>query len=412
MKNEIDNLMAQENLDAIWISGPMRHNPDMVYFTGIHHVNNADLFKIRDRDPILYYFVDMEREEAEKTGLKSVSYGQKYPLSTYLEKTNGDYTKSVVMRLSDILIELGLEKGRVAILGVLPFNYLFTLVETLKQILPELDWITELKDTITARARMTKDNEELERIKHMGNITVEVVSRVQSYLQSQKVMGETVVHPDGTPIQVQDMKRMINIWLLELGAENTHETIFSIGRDGGIPHNSGNPGDSIPLGVPIVFDIFPQEAGGGYFYDFTRTWCLDHASASVETIHNHVLTIHDAIISDLRSDTPFKAYQEKACQLFSELGYPTIADDAAIQEGYIHSVGHGIGLNIHEKPFSGSNAAPQDVLIPGVAFTIEPGLYFPSQNMGVRIEDTIYLDYHGKFQIPAEYPYDLVIPMK
>jgi len=99
------------------------------------------------------------------------------------------------------------------------------------------------------------------------------------------------------------------------------------------------------------------------------------------------------------------------CQMFAQTGHATIADDRTIREGYLHSVGHGLGLNVHEKPFSGLTAAPDDILTPGVVFTIEPGLYYPEQGMGVRIEDTIYLNEKGQFNIVAEYPYDLVIPV-
>jgi Xaa-Pro aminopeptidase len=71
-----------------------------------------------------------------------------------------------------------------------------------------------------------------------------------------------------------------------------------------------------------------------------------------------------------------------------------------------------IGLDIHEKPFSGITSSKDDILKPGVVFTIEPGLYYPSKNVGVRIEDTVYLNTNGTFEILADYPYDLVLPMK
>ena len=57
--------------------------------------------------------------------------------------------------------------------------------------------------------------------------------------------------------------------------ESAEGTIFAIGSDAGIPHSAGTHADEIRLGKTIIFDIFPQEAGGGYFFDFTRTWCLD-----------------------------------------------------------------------------------------------------------------------------------------
>jgi Xaa-Pro aminopeptidase len=57
-------------------------------------------------------------------------------------------------------------------------------------------------------------------------------------------------------------------------------------------------------------------------------------------------------------------------------------------------------------------AGERDVLQPGMVFTIEPGLYYPSKGFGVRIEDTVYLDEQGKAKIAADFPYQLVLPVK
>jgi Xaa-Pro aminopeptidase len=75
-------------------------------------------------------------------------------------------------------------------------------------------------------------------------------------------------------------------------------------------------------------------------------------------------------------------------------------------------LGHGVGLAVHEKPFSGMGASALDILKPGVVFTIEPGLYYPSRKMGVRLEDTLYATETGEFEVCANYPLDLVIPLK
>jgi Xaa-Pro aminopeptidase len=84
----------------------------------------------------------------------------------------------------------------------------------------------------------------------------------------------------------------------------------------------------------------------------------------------------------------------------------------ATEIGYVHSLGHGVGLRIHEKPFSGVTASPSDTLQTGSVFTIEPGLYYPKKGMGVRIEDSYYASPDGTFKAFAEYPKDLVIPVK
>ena len=411
MKKDIDILMEEQDIDALWVTGGLQNNADMVYFTGIHHVNQADLFKIRGRDPILHYFVDMEREEATRTGLETIFYFSNQPLKEYLRKNKGHLTASMAARIKEAIEEMGLASSRIAISGKTDLSVSYALIEQLKRILPGIKFVSTLNDGVISQARMTKNSREIEHIRKMGKITTAVVGRVRKFLQEQKTTNGNLVFSNGAPITVKDVKNRIRLWLAELGADNPRETIFSIGRDGGIPHSSGNPDDVIALGKPIVFDIFPCEAGGGYFYDFTRTWCLGYASDEVILLHQQVLGVHHRIIDELEADQPFKVFQERTCQLFENMGHKTVSEKSRTTEGYIHSIGHGLGLNVHEKPLSGFTAAPDDILIPGVVFTIEPGLYYPEKDMGVRIEDTVYLNENGQFEILADYPYDLVIPV-
>ena len=401
MRNDIDCLMEKQNIDALWITGGLQNNPDMVYFTGIQHVSQADLFKIRGRDPLLYHLANIEREEAARSGFETHPYFSDKPLKEYLQKNKADLSASIAARMKEAMGEMGLASGRVAISGMIDLSYGYTLIEQLKLILPDIEFVSFLQDSLIAQTRMTKSSQEVEHIRKMGKITTEVVDRVRRFLQEQNIANGHLVFTDGSPITIKDIKSRIRLWLAELGADNPEDTIFAIGRDGSIPHSSGNPDDVVALGKPIVFDIFPCEAGGGYFYDFTRTWCLGHASDEVGLLHQQVLDVHHRIIDELQAGQPFKVFQERTCQLFAEYGH----------EGFTHSVGHGLGLSIHEKPFSGNTAAPDDLLIPGVVFTIEPGLYYPEKGMGVRIEDTIYLNENGQFEILADYPYDLIIPL-
>jgi Xaa-Pro aminopeptidase len=119
----------------------------------------------------------------------------------------------------------------------------------------------------------TKDEAEIEHMRKIGQVTIDVVGKVADLLTSHKAKNGILIKSDGEPLRIGDVKRKINLWLAEQGAENPEGTIFAIGRDAGIPHSSGNPQDLLRLGQTIVFDIFPCESGGGYFYDFTRTRC-------------------------------------------------------------------------------------------------------------------------------------------
>ena len=412
MKKDLDRYMQEKNVDALWVIGAMYNNPDMVYFTGIHHTNQVDLFKIRGKEPIAFHFVDMEREEAQRSGLETHAYDEKYPLHDYLKKTGNNLPDAIVLRMRDVLTDIGLTQGRVAISGWDNLASSWALLNQLRELLPDLELVSFPQDSPIRLARMTKTPDEAQHIRAMGKLTTSVVGRVADLLSSSPVRDEVLLNQEGNPLTIGQVKQLINLWLAELGADNPEETIFSIGRDGGVPHSTGNPTDILRLGLPIVFDIFPREKGGGYFYDFTRTWCLGYASEDVRQLHDQVLHVHHRIIGELEPMKPFKHYQIRTCQLFEEMGHKTIQHNPQLSEGYVHSIGHGLGLDIHENPFSGYSASEDDILAPGSVFSIEPGLYYPSKNVGVRIEDTVYLNPQGKFEILADYPYELVLPVK
>ena len=101
------------------------------------------------------------------------------------------------------------------------------------------------------------------------------------------------------------------------------------------------------------------------------------------------------------------------CEYFESKGHKSqLNTKGSLLDGYVHSLGHGVGLNIHERPFSGLDADETHRLAPGVVITSEPGLYYPDKGMGFRIEDTLWVRPDGKMEILADYPYDFVLPMK
>jgi Xaa-Pro aminopeptidase len=91
------------------------------------------------------------------------------------------------------------------------------------------------------------------------------------------------------------------------------------------------------------------------------------------------------------------------------MGHPTIRSNPSTVEGYVHSLGHGLGLQIHSSPRFRSYL--DDTIERGQVFTVEPGLYYPDRGFGIRIEDTIYVDDNGEFHSLTPFPKDLVIPI-
>lgn len=410
MKSDLDKLMKAQGIDALWVTGNGDHNPNMVYFTGLHHLSQVELMKPCGGEAVLFHN-SMEREEAAKVGLKT-SFEETSSYLQFLEKAGGNILQARCLMYKAMLNRAGISKGRVAVSGVMDAGLAFSSITAFQKKFPEFEFVGQFQDNIFNLSRMTKDEEELDHIRRVGKLTTEVVAQTADFLSGLKAKNGVLVDGKGEPVTIEIVKAKIHLWLAERGLESPEELIFAMGRDAGVPHSAGNPQDVLRTGVPIVFDIFPCECGGGYFYDLTRTWCLGYAPDQVIALYEEVRHVHHTIISELALGKSFKDYQVRTCQLFSASGHPTVDSDLKIQEGYVHSVGHGVGLAVHEKPFSGMEASPQDILQPGVVITIEPGLYYPSRNMGARLEDTLVATKQGEFKIMAEYSDDLVIPVR
>ena len=411
MKSDLDTLMRSRKIDALLVFGDAEHNAPMYYLTGGGHVNAATLIKPRGKDATLFCN-DMEREEAAKSGLKTVVYSA-YSLKELRKEANNDMVMVAALRLQKMLNDCSVTSGRIGVYGQTELSSAFSMLTAARKLLPEVEFIGEsAMDTVFLQAMETKTEEEVARIREMGRITTEVVGKVRDFLTGHAVSeDEVLLRTDGKPLTVSDVKAKINLWLAERGAENPEATIFSIGRDAGVPHSVGTESDLIRLGKTIVFDIFPCEAGGGYFYDFTRTWCLGYAPEAEQKLYDEVRKVYEKVEAKLESGIPFGELQRITCELFEAQGHATPLHTDAPQEGYVHSVGHGLGVNIHEKPWARMKTKG-NTLQSGVVFTLEPGLYYPSKGMGVRIENTYWARPDGSFEMLAEFDFGLVVKMR
>lgn len=409
MKSDIDRLMKDANLDGLLVIGPAGHNPYMTYFTGLVHVTRGYLLKMRDHSPVLFHG-SMERDEAASTGLQIKNLDDYDPLKL-LEEAGGDPIQARAMLLQRIFKEFDV-RGRVGLYGKTEIGPHYATLRLVGEALPDVELVGEASSrSVLTRARTTKDEDEVARIRKVGEITSTVVADVAGFLTSHQVKDGVLVDRQGEALTVGEVKRRINLWLAMRGAENPEGTIFAIGRDAGVPHSAGADDDLIPIGKPIVFDIYPCEAGGGYFHDFTRTWCLGYAPDEVQQIYEDVLDVFETVYQALKPNTPCRDYQVMTCELFEEKGHPTVLNNPKTKEGYVHSLAHGVGLAVHEGPYFSHVESNKDQLLPGSVITHEPGLYYPDRELGVRIEDTVWVHPDGTLEILAEYSKDLVLKM-
>ena len=235
------------------------------------------------------------------------------------------------------------------------------------------------------------------------------IERLRDHLASLRREGDHF-HANGSgPVVLGDLRRLIQTEFLAHGLAEDGESIVSQGRDAGVPHNRGNDHEPLRAGVPLLVDIFPSEAGGGYHSDLTRTFCLGPAPEPLKRLYGDV---HDAFrlaMDHLELGASCREYQEKVCTLFEQRGHATSRSREGTEEGYVHGLGHGVGLAVHEAPRLGGPPSNTQRLEGGMVITVEPGLYYPARGLGVRIEDLVVARSDGSFENLTPASYDLEI---
>lgn len=191
----------------------------------------------------------------------------------------------------------------------------------------------------------------------------------------------------GKALTSERVKGEINAELSRLGFTAEH-TIVAGGTQSSMPHHTGE--GPLLAEKPIVIDIFPRSQENGYFGDMTRTVVKGEPSEEVERMYQTVLKGQKLGISLIKDRVKAKEVHGAIVDFFKKNGFETGNIDGR-QQGFIHSTGHGLGLEIHEPPRVSSG---DDVLEEGNVVTVEPGLYYEKLG-GVRIEDVVVVKKDG-----------------
>jgi Xaa-Pro aminopeptidase len=412
LKRDLDKLMGARGYAALLVLGGTAHNPPMYYLAnGASVTEHTVLVKPRGREPVLFVNT-MERDEAARSGLEVRP--RTHRLAALRAESGGSELQAQARWLGELLAEAGVRAGHVAVYGQADLGAGYALLTALSELHPRLEIVGELDGNLLDEARATKDAGEARRMRAVGRRTMRVVAGTEEFLCSHRAKRGYLVRKDGTRLTIGHVKRRIRELLQAEGlVDAEHGTIFAIGRDAGVPHSRGRDKDPIALGRTIIYDIFPAEAGGGYFHDFTRTWCMGYAPPEVEQAHEDVLRTFRTVMRALRPRELCRTYQALTCDLLEARGHPTLRTDPKTTNGYVHSVAHGLGLAVHEGPRFADVKGNEARLDPGVVITVEPGVYYPERGYGVRIEDSVWLNPESlKFETLATYHKRLVLPVK
>jgi Xaa-Pro aminopeptidase len=191
----------------------------------------------------------------------------------------------------------------------------------------------------------------------------------------------------GLRLRAEDVRRVIDAALAERDCV-ARETIVACGRASADPHEQGS--GFLRAGEPIVIDIFPQNRRTGYWGDITRTVVKGEPSVKLVKMYAAVKAAQEAALADVRHGAHAKNIHRTVQKIFDTRAFPTEIRQGVAQ-GFTHSAGHGVGLDIHEMPSVGPGGGR---LKKGNVVTIEPGLYYRDTG-GVRIEDTVLVTARG-----------------
>ncbi|HHY57212.1 MAG TPA: aminopeptidase P family protein [Chloroflexi bacterium] len=408
MKQDLDRLMAERNLDAVLVVGNSAGNPVMNYLTGGAHLERALVLKRRG-GPLTLVHGGMERDTAAATGLRLIDRDAQYNHMRYLQEHDGNRLAAEVAYLADVIHDENL-RGRLGVYGMIDAGAAMLLLNHLQDRLLATEIVGEYGETLFGLARETKDAAEIAQMAEAGRLTGVVVGETQEFVRQHAVHGDMIVKADGAPLTIGDVKSFVRTRLLYYGLSEDGDTIFAQGREAGVPHNRGSESVALRLGQTIIFDIFPR-GGSGYYHDMTRTWCFGYATDAVYALYEQVKEIFDRTMAAARVGLPCRDLQQMTLDYFEAKGHPTARTHPGGHDGYVHSLGHGVGLDVHEGPSLSIAAGNYTLLAPGHVVSIEPGLYYPERGYGVRVEDTIAFQTDGSMLNLTQFPYDLVVPM-
>ena len=256
--------------------------------------------------------------------------------------------------------------------------------------------------------RRVKRPDEIDAIEAAQRATEVAWGKGVDALRRAKVRPDRTLELDGEVFTAERLRAIVEAALLERGYASDG-AICAPGAQAADPHQIGT--GPLHAGEPIVMDIFPQHKQTRYWADMSRTVSKGEPPAEIRNIYEVVKRAQDAGIRALRPGVTGREVHELVEDIIWQAGYDTMRPGQQkdpsdpTPRGFIHSTGHGVGLEIHEAPnISRSGTGP---LLVGDVVTIEPGVYDPVIG-GVRLEDMLVIVDGGARDL-TQAPRDLVV---
>jgi len=312
---------------------------------------------------------EMELGRARKESrISDIRTTADYRVIEKLKQYGRDRTQSLVV--SELLHDEGVTEV------VVPHNFPIFLADELRG---DGFKITPVQSPIR-KLRSVKTREEIEWIKKAQNCCEAAMQSAIDLIRRAGIRrGVLTDFGSDQPLTSEQVRTAIERTLIDCGCE-AEGTIVAGGKGAADPHNAGR--GVLWVDESIVIDIFPRLKMERYYADMTRTVARGSPSQALSEMYDAVLDAQTAALGVVRTGVSGEEVHDAACDIFEDAGY---------RELFIHSTGHGVGLDVHEEPHIGVGG---EMLKAGNVITVEPGLYDPEIG-GIRIEDLVVVTKSG-----------------
>ena len=253
-----------------------------------------------------------------------------------------------------------------------------------------------------AGRRRVKNDAELAGVRRAQRAAEAGMAAAREMLRRAEPDGDVLVL-DGTPLTCERVKAAVRVAFSERDATGD-DFIVSHGPQTAVGHEMG--WGPIAPNEPVVLDLFPRDRASGCYADMTRTFVVGTPSDELREYHRLTLEALGKASAGVRAGVVARDLHIETCRFYEEHGYPTQLSKepgTVLADGFFHGLGHGVGLEVHERPSLGMTG--HERLVAGDVVTLEPGLY-RSGFGGCRLEDVVLVTEDGCENL-TDFPYGL-----